>query len=84
MGVRPSNLNQMTTIAVRGPPDRLLTEREETQARSLIGTLQWYASACRADVDYGLGQALSFVNREEKSVIFDMINSIITKFAKFR
>ncbi len=33
---------------------------------------------------YCLGQALSFVNRERKIAIFDKINAIISKFAKYR
>ncbi len=82
--VNPSKLNQVTSIAVKGPPDSKLTEIEETQARSFIGTLQWFASICRPDLAYSLGQALSFVNRENKAAIFDMINAIISKLSKFR
>ena len=84
VSVDPAKLNQMAAIAVRGPPDRMLTESEETQARSLIGTLQWFASICRPDLAYSLGQALSFANRERKVAVFDMINAIISKFAKYR
>ncbi len=55
VSVDPSKLNQMAAIAVRGPPDSELTELEESQARSLIGTLQWFASGCRPDLAYSLG-----------------------------
>ncbi len=84
VSVDPAKLNQMAAISVRGPPDRMLTESEETQARSLIGTLQWFASICRPDLAYSLGQALSFANRERKIAVFDMINAAISKFAKYR
>ncbi len=55
VSVDPSKRNQMAAIAVRGPPDREQTEREESQTRSLIGTLQWFASICRPDLAYSLG-----------------------------
>ncbi len=83
VGVDPSKLNQLTAISVRGPPDRALTEREETQARSLIGTMQWYASICRPDLSYSFGIALSFLSKDRKIAVFELINAIIVKFAKF-
>ena len=43
---------QTELAAVRGLGDRELTENEESQVRSLIGTRQWYASTCRSDLSF--------------------------------
>ncbi len=80
----PSKLNLMSSIAVKRSADRKIIDREETEARNLIGTLQWFASKCRPDLSYSLAQALSFETRDKNGAIFEMINKIISKFGKYR
>ena len=63
----------MTTIALRGPPDRILTEREETQAGSLIGTMQWYASilSSRISLRFGTGAFLRELREKGRDIRHD-------------
>ncbi len=67
VSVDTTKLNKLAASAVRGPPDRELTELEESQARSLIGTLQWFASLCRPDLAYSLGRRYPLSTKNEKS-----------------
>ncbi len=59
---------------------RRLTAEEETQIRAKIGQLQWFASVCRPDLTFDLGNLLSEVNKEKSFTAIAKINQIVPIF----
>ena len=82
--VDPAKTNQLKTIIIMGDQKTRMKPEQETQARSIIGALQWLASICRPDLTFTLSKALSDVNRGGKVAIFHDINKLILEFSKHR
>ena len=75
---------EITKMPTDGLTERRMTAQEETTVRGKIGQLQWYASVCRPDLSFLLGDLLStprstlirFVRQTQSSA--DSTNTLIT------
>ncbi len=73
---------EVSKISTDGLTERRMTAEEETRVRGKIGQLQWYASVCRPDLSFMLGDLLSTVNTEKHTDQIRMVNTLIVRFAK--
>ena len=60
-----------------------LSEEEETKIRSIIGSLQWAATAHRPDLGYHLAVALGRLNRERSACSIIDANNFLAKYKRY-